>query len=80
MPYWSSVSLLPLEHPDVKNPKLGTKRSPCLLGSERYYTVDGKLPDKKMFFDELSDIFKTKDGYVRLHTNFPQYVPLVSLK
>jgi len=26
-------------------------------------------------FDELSDIFKTKDGYVRLHTNFPQYVP-----
>ncbi len=25
-------------------------------------------------FDEFSDIYKTKDGYVRLHTNFPQYV------
>lgn len=24
-------------------------------------------------FDELSDIFKTKDGYVRLHTNFPHH-------
>ena len=45
------------------------------LGSERYYTVDGKLPGGKIF-DELSDIFKTKDGYVRLHTNFPQYVLL----
>ena len=43
------------------------------LDSEKYYTVDGKVPDDKMF-DELSDIFKTKDGYVRLHTNFPQYV------
>ena len=44
------------------------------LDSERYYTVDGKIPVGKAF-DELSDIFKTKDGYVRLHTNFPQYVP-----
>jgi hypothetical protein len=44
------------------------------LDSEKYYTVDGKVPDDKMF-DELSDIFKTKDGYVRLQTNFPQYVP-----
>jgi len=43
------------------------------LDSEKYYTVDGKVPDIKGF-DELSDIFKTKDGYVRLHTNFPQYV------
>ncbi len=25
-------------------------------------------------FDELSDIYKTKDGHVRLHTNFPQFV------
>jgi crotonobetainyl-CoA:carnitine CoA-transferase CaiB-like acyl-CoA transferase len=41
--------------------------------SEKYYTIDGKLPEGK-FFDELSDIFKTKDGYVRLHTNFPQFV------
>jgi crotonobetainyl-CoA:carnitine CoA-transferase CaiB-like acyl-CoA transferase len=41
--------------------------------SEKYYTVDGKFPEDKLF-DELSDIYKTKDGYVRLHTNFPQLV------
>jgi hypothetical protein len=41
--------------------------------SERYHTIDGKVSDHKMF-DELSDIFKTKDDYVRLHANFPQYV------
>jgi hypothetical protein len=33
------------------------------------------LPEGKLF-DELSDIYKTKDGYVRLHTNFPQFVSL----
>jgi hypothetical protein len=41
--------------------------------SERYYTINGQLPEGKLF-DELSDIFKTKDGYVRLHANFPQFV------
>ena len=40
--------------------------------SEKYYTINGKFPQYKGF-DELSDIFKTKDGYVRLHTNFPQF-------
>jgi len=63
-----------LEH-DVKNPDMQKKTFAVSLDSERYYTVDGKIPDGKMF-DELSDIFKAKDGYVRLHTNFPQYVPL----
>ena len=29
--------------------------------SEKHYTMDGKVPDDKMS-DELSDIFKTKDG------------------
>lgn len=29
--------------------------------------------------DELSDIYKTKDGYVRLHTNFPQFVSSLDL-
>ena len=41
--------------------------------SEKYYTIDGKAPEGRLF-DELSDIYKTKDGYVRLHTNFPQFV------
>jgi hypothetical protein len=41
--------------------------------SEKYYTIDGKFPEDKLF-DELSDIYKTKDGYVRLHTNFSQFV------
>ena len=40
---------------------------------KQYYTRDGKVPDK--IFDKFSDISKTKDGYVRLRTNFPQYVP-----
>ncbi|KAH8978100.1 CoA-transferase family III [Lactarius akahatsu] len=42
------------------------------FSSERYYTIDGKIPKWKMF-DELSDIYQTKDGYVRLHTNFPHH-------
>ena len=39
--------------------------------SEKYYTVDDQIP-KSLLFDELSDFFKTKDGHVRLHANFPQ--------
>ncbi|KAI0061764.1 CoA-transferase family III [Artomyces pyxidatus] len=42
------------------------------FSSEKYYTLDGALPQGKLF-DELSDIFKTKDGYVRLHANFPHH-------
>ncbi|KAI9507242.1 CoA-transferase family III [Russula earlei] len=42
------------------------------FNSETYYTIDGKLPEGKLL-DELSDIFKTKDGYVRLHANFPHH-------
>ncbi|KAH9956326.1 CoA-transferase family III domain-containing protein [Lactifluus volemus] len=42
------------------------------FNSEKYYTIDGKLPGDKLF-DELSDIYKTKDGYVRLHTNFSHH-------
>ncbi len=66
MPYWSLVSPLPLN-------MTCNETFAVSLDSEKYYTVDGKVPDIKGF-DELSDIFKTKDGYVRLHTNFPQYV------
>jgi hypothetical protein len=47
--------------------------TPFLSDSEKYYTIDGKIPEGKGW-DELSDIYKTKDGYVRLHTNFPQFV------
>jgi hypothetical protein len=47
--------------------------TPFLSDSEQYYTIDGKIPEGKGW-DELSDIYKTKDGYVRLHTNFPQFV------
>ncbi|KAF8260982.1 CoA-transferase family III domain-containing protein [Lactarius quietus] len=42
------------------------------FNSEKYYTIDGKRPQENLF-DELSDIYKTKDGYVRLHTNFPHH-------
>jgi len=62
-----------LEH-EVK-PQTCNKSFAVSSDSEKYFTVDGKVPDDKMF-DELSDIFKTKEGYVRLHTSFPQYAPL----
>ncbi|KAI0265609.1 CoA-transferase family III domain-containing protein [Gloeopeniophorella convolvens] len=42
------------------------------FNSEKYYTIDGRLPEGKLF-DELSDIYKTQDGYVRLHANFPHH-------
>ncbi|KAI0298136.1 CoA-transferase family III [Multifurca ochricompacta] len=42
------------------------------FNSEKYYTIDGKVPEGQLF-DELSDIYKTKDGYVRLHTNFAHH-------
>lgn len=74
MPYWSSVS--PHTGRGTQHTFAGTFPFLfffCCPDSEKYYTIDGKLPQYKGF-DELSDIFKTKDGYVRLHTNFPQFV------
>ncbi|TFY66167.1 hypothetical protein EVG20_g4916 [Dentipellis fragilis] len=46
-------------------------RHACIeFNSEKYYTVDGKLPEGE-YFDELSEYYKTKNGFIRLHTNFP---------
>ncbi|TFY74985.1 hypothetical protein EWM64_g9027 [Hericium alpestre] len=42
------------------------------FNSEKYYTIDGTLPKDQMW-DELSDMYKTKDGYVRLHTKFSHH-------
>ncbi|KAH7334243.1 CoA-transferase family III domain-containing protein [Rhizoctonia solani] len=39
--------------------------------SESWITLDGKLtPD---IWDPLAGVYKTKDGYVRVHTNFPHH-------
>ena len=45
--------------------------------SEKYYLLDGKLPQTTLF-DDLAGVYKTHDGYVRLHTNFPQCVPTIA--
>lgn len=42
--------------------------------SEGYYLIDDKQPPGDLW-DDLAGTYKTKDNnYVRIHTNFPQYV------
>lgn len=46
----------------------------AVSASEAWYTIDGKFPIGDAW-DALAGIYKTKDGgFVRIHTNFPQYV------
>ncbi|PCH35094.1 CoA-transferase family III [Wolfiporia cocos MD-104 SS10] len=40
--------------------------------SQNFYTIDDALPPGALF-EELAGVYKTKDGYVRLHTNFPHH-------
>ncbi|EJC97965.1 CoA-transferase family III [Fomitiporia mediterranea MF3/22] len=40
--------------------------------SESYWLIDDKKPSGKSF-DELSGLYQTKDGFVRIHTNFPHH-------
>ncbi|KAH9950632.1 CoA-transferase family III [Amylocystis lapponica] len=41
--------------------------------SEAWYTINGELPEDRLF-DNIAGLYKTKDGsYVRLHTNFPHH-------
>src|SRR6201996_3743666 len=48
--------------------------TPSLLESEMYHTINGQRPQQG-FWDPLSGLYKTKgNGYIRLHTNFPQFV------
>ncbi|KDN36871.1 hypothetical protein RSAG8_10569, partial [Rhizoctonia solani AG-8 WAC10335] len=43
--------------------------------SESWVTLDGKLtPD---IWDPLAGVYKTKDGYVRIHTNFPHHRDII---
>src|SRR6266850_2061273 len=39
--------------------------------SERYLRVDGKPPPPA--WDAIAAVYKTRDGFVRLHTNFPHH-------
>src|ERR1700676_3497631 len=39
--------------------------------SERYLRVDGKLPPPA--WDAIAGVYKARDGFVRLHTNFPHH-------
>lgn len=40
--------------------------------SESYWLLNNEKPGGDLF-DELSGIYKTKDGFVRIHTNFPHH-------
>ncbi|KAI0031173.1 CoA-transferase family III domain-containing protein [Vararia minispora EC-137] len=42
------------------------------FSSEKYYLINGELPQVALF-DDLAGMYKTRDGYVRLHTNFPHH-------
>ncbi|CAE6382978.1 unnamed protein product [Rhizoctonia solani] len=43
--------------------------------SESWVTLDGKLtPD---IWDPLAGVYKTKDGHVRIHTNFPHHRDII---
>ena len=35
------------------------------------FLVNNKKPEGDLF-DELAGLYRTKDGFVRIHTNFPQ--------
>src|SRR6201990_3065862 len=39
--------------------------------SERYLRVDGKPPPPA--WDAIAGVYRTRDGFVRLHTNFPHH-------
>ncbi|CAK5284376.1 unnamed protein product [Mycena citricolor] len=39
--------------------------------SEGWYTLDGQLPGS--VWDSIAGIYETRDGYVRIHTNFPHH-------
>jgi hypothetical protein len=40
--------------------------------SEGYTLIDGEVPGE--VWDDLAGLYQTRDGHVRLHTNFPQCV------
>lgn len=40
--------------------------------SENYFLIDDKRP-KGDLFDRLAGLYRTKDGFVRIHTNFPHH-------
>jgi crotonobetainyl-CoA:carnitine CoA-transferase CaiB-like acyl-CoA transferase len=43
-----------------------------ILATEGYTLIDGKVP--KDVWDDLAGLYPTRDGHVRIHTNFPQLV------
>ncbi|TFK48714.1 CoA-transferase family III [Heliocybe sulcata] len=41
--------------------------------SESWYTIDGCLEGPGSLWDDIAGLYPTKDGYVRIHTNFPHH-------
>ncbi|KAG8816378.1 hypothetical protein FRC17_000345 [Serendipita sp. 399] len=54
-------------------PEVGVDARHALLcfASEAYTLVDGQLP--KDVWDDLAGLYPTKDGHLRIHTNFPHH-------
>jgi hypothetical protein len=51
-----------------------------MAGSEMWYTVNGELATGSVW-DTIAGVYKTRDdSFVRIHTNFPQWVSSFSWK
>lgn len=49
------------------------------IGSEEYYTLDDQAPPP--IWDVIAGLYPTKDqSFIRIHTNFPQFVPPLLLQ
>ncbi|KAG8822853.1 hypothetical protein FRC19_005113 [Serendipita sp. 401] len=51
--------------------KVDARHAVLCFASEAYNLVDGELP--RDIWDDLAGLYATKDGHVRIHTNFPHH-------
>ena len=50
------------------------------VGSEAWYKINGQTPDGKLW-DSVAGLYETSDDrFVRIHTNFPQWVDIIIMR
>ncbi|VDB91784.1 unnamed protein product [Peniophora sp. CBMAI 1063] len=57
---------------DAQDVSVDARHAAIEFNSEKYYLVDGQ-PTANELFDDLAGVYETRDGHVRLHTNFPHH-------
>ncbi|EPQ54771.1 CoA-transferase family III [Gloeophyllum trabeum ATCC 11539] len=78
---WDAVGLPPEE---LSHLRLSPNADPAVdssfrLGtaaqakSENWYTINGSLAGSGSLWDDIAGLYRTKGGYVRIHTNFPHH-------